>query len=127
MAFQIVDDVLDFVGDQDQLGKPAGSDLRAGLVTLPTLSYLEQNEGRDLIGNILDNGRKDETSIGEAVHAIRESGAIEASMDQARQFIQRSLRGVYGRYRELYRGKIPPEAEGILTPEMRSIAEGITR
>ena len=37
MAFQITDDILDFVGDEKKLGKPAGSDLRQGNITLPAL------------------------------------------------------------------------------------------
>jgi geranylgeranyl pyrophosphate synthase len=90
MAFQIVDDVLDFVSDEDRLGKPVGSDLRSGLVTSPTLWFLEQNDDHMLIGNILNNGRKDDASIRAAVRTIRDSGAIEAALEEARQFIQRS-------------------------------------
>jgi geranylgeranyl pyrophosphate synthase len=90
MAFQIVDDVLDFVGDERKMGKPVGSDLRAGLVTLPTLWFLEQNGGHELMHNILNDGRKDDASIRAAVHAIRDAGAIEAALDEARQFVRRS-------------------------------------
>lgn len=92
MAFQIVDDVLDFIGDEEKMGKPVGSDLRAGLVTLPTLSYLDQqgDEGLALIDNILNNGHHDDVSIASAVRAIRESGAIDVALDEARQFVRRS-------------------------------------
>jgi geranylgeranyl pyrophosphate synthase len=90
MGFQIVDDVLDFVSDEAQLGKPAGSDLRAGLVTAPTLWFLQQNTNHDLLRDILSNGRRDDGSIMTAVRDIRQSGAIEASLDDARQFIEHS-------------------------------------
>ena len=43
MTFQIVDDVLDFTGEQATVGKPVGSDLRQGLLTLPALIYFEEN------------------------------------------------------------------------------------
>jgi geranylgeranyl pyrophosphate synthase len=43
MAFQIVDDILDFTGDESSLGKPAGSDLRQGTLTLPFFYYLQQH------------------------------------------------------------------------------------
>jgi geranylgeranyl pyrophosphate synthase len=39
MAFQIVDDILDFTGDEAVLGKPVGSDLRQGIITLPFFYY----------------------------------------------------------------------------------------
>jgi geranylgeranyl pyrophosphate synthase len=41
IAFQIMDDVLDFIGDESPLGKPVASDLRQGIVTLPVIDYLE--------------------------------------------------------------------------------------
>jgi heptaprenyl diphosphate synthase/octaprenyl-diphosphate synthase len=43
IAFQIVDDILDFVGTEEQLGKPVGSDLTQGTVTLPVMILLERN------------------------------------------------------------------------------------
>lgn len=91
MAFQIVDDVLDFVGDELRLGKPVGSDLRQGLVTLPTLCYLEQHPGDELILHILRNGRGEDAEIRRAVSLIRDSGAIETALDEARGFAQRSV------------------------------------
>jgi geranylgeranyl pyrophosphate synthase len=87
MAFQIVDDVLDFVSDEDQLGKPVGSDMRVGLVTLPTLWFLEQNDDHGIVGDIINNGRRDDASIREAVRIILESGAADAAMDEARHFV----------------------------------------
>ena len=50
MAFQIVDDILDFVADEEVLGKPAGSDLKAGIITLPVYYYIQQPERRDAAG-----------------------------------------------------------------------------
>ncbi len=46
MGFQIIDDVLDFRGDEGVLGKPVGSDLREGIVTLPVLYYLQDSSRR---------------------------------------------------------------------------------
>jgi geranylgeranyl pyrophosphate synthase len=89
-AFQIVDDVLDFVGDQAKLGKPVGGDLKQGLVTLPTLVFLEQYPEHKLVCEVLKNGRQDDASIAKAVTVIRQSGAIEAALDEARQFVRRS-------------------------------------
>ena len=83
VAFQIVDDVLDFVGDEAQLGKPAGSDLRQGLVTLPVICYLEQAKNKMAVEVVLA-GQRDEAHVQVALKAIGASGAVETALDEAR-------------------------------------------
>jgi geranylgeranyl pyrophosphate synthase len=92
MAFQIVDDVLDYSGDQAVVGKPVGGDLRHGLVTLPMLYFINsnpQNEGvKELLqGNCIE---KDET-IDDLIHSIISSSAIDQSLQEAEQFAKRAL------------------------------------
>ena len=89
MAFQIVDDVLDFIGDEAQLGKPAGSDLRQGLITLPTLCYLERVEDGASINAVL-SGQRDDEHVRVAIEAVCSSGAIEASLAEARAHARQS-------------------------------------
>lgn len=91
MAFQVVDDVLDFVGDPMHMGKPVGSDLRQGLITLPTLCYLEQHPDDPLMVRILQNGRGSDEDIRQAVSAIKDSGAIDRALAEARDFARRSV------------------------------------
>ncbi len=88
MAFQIVDDILDFIGDESVMGKPVGSDLRQGTVTLPVFYFLQQDarasELIQLLERVRTNGGE---GIQEAVTLIRESDAIEAAKEEARQFV----------------------------------------
>jgi geranylgeranyl pyrophosphate synthase len=91
MAFQVVDDVLDFIGDETHLGKPVGSDLRQGIITLPTLCYLEQYPRDELIFGLLRDGHGSGEDIRRAVKVIRESGAIDTAFEEARNFSRRSL------------------------------------
>lgn len=77
LAFQIVDDILDITENEDVLGKPAGSDLAQGKVTLPVIYYLRTAtpEQRALV--------QDSGCVDEAVAAIRASGAIAQARARA--------------------------------------------
>jgi geranylgeranyl pyrophosphate synthase len=89
MGFQIIDDVLDFRGDQEVLGKPVGSDLREGIVTLPVLFFLRAHPDDERVLTIVRDGGEDNL-VREIVVAVRESGAVGQAMDRARSFIAQS-------------------------------------
>lgn len=76
MAFQIMDDILDFTGEQTGVGKPVASDLRQGLVTLPAIHYLEMEPGDPDMQDVLDQSNGDEETIKRLITPIRSSGAI---------------------------------------------------
>ncbi len=84
LAYQIIDDVLDLAGDEATLGKPPGSDLRQGLITLPILCYLERTPagGDDPVRAALA-GLPDEGRLQAALAAIRASEAIEEALAEA--------------------------------------------
>jgi len=82
MAFQMVDDILDFTSDENELGKPVGSDLRQGTFTLPVFYYLEQDARAKTIG---DFKRVD---IERLIDAIRTSPAIAAAKAEAQRTAQ---------------------------------------
>ncbi|OGO17085.1 MAG: hypothetical protein A2Z14_09340 [Chloroflexi bacterium RBG_16_48_8] len=87
MAFQIVDDILDFTGNQEKVGKPVGSDLRQGLLTLPAIRYFEVHP-EDPAREIILNGRsQSENELDEVIQRIRDSNAIHESFDEAQDFI----------------------------------------
>ena len=90
MAFQIVDDVLDFAGNEGDLGKPIGSDLRQGVVTLPTICFLEAHPEDETASRVLSGRGKGDDEVRAAVEAIKESGAIESSTAEAKRFAARS-------------------------------------
>ena len=91
MAFQIVDDILDFTSQQNELGKPVASDLRQGLVTLPALHYLEMYPDDPDMKAVIENRIVSEESIMKVVGAIKESGAIRSALEEARRFSERGL------------------------------------
>lgn len=90
MAFQIVDDVLDFAGNEGDLGKPIGSDLRQGIITLPTIHFLEAHPGDETVTKVLSSRAEGDDEVQAAVEVIKESGAIESSMTEAQRFVAKS-------------------------------------
>jgi geranylgeranyl pyrophosphate synthase len=89
MGFQIIDDVLDFEGEAEVLGKPVGSDLREGIVTLPALYYLRGHPEDERIAAAVRDGADDEM-VREVVSAVRQSGATQQAMDRAQEFVAKS-------------------------------------
>jgi geranylgeranyl pyrophosphate synthase len=92
MGFQIVDDVLDFIGDEDLLGKPVGSDLREGTMTLPSILFTESHPEDKLIKSVIEN--KDTESVSLAVEKIRNSPVIDECLVLAEEFCSRASRAV---------------------------------
>ena len=76
IAFQIIDDILDYTEDQSTIGKPAGNDLRQGMVTLPLIYALQRGDARqrELIKSAIQNGGIEHLS--EITHAVASLGGL---------------------------------------------------
>ena len=87
MAFQIVDDILDVVGNPVVLGKPVGTDLKEGNMTLLVLHALNDgDERRAELARILGTPKKPESLVGRGLSLIRESGAVERARVDAEHY-----------------------------------------
>jgi heptaprenyl diphosphate synthase len=88
MAFQIVDDVLDVVATEEELGKPTGHDLLEGTYTLPVLRALAGPDGevlRELLGKPLDDA-----TLESALDLVRGDGAVASSIEEARRHAEQA-------------------------------------
>jgi octaprenyl-diphosphate synthase len=102
IAFQMIDDILDFIGDPEELGKPVGGDLAHGIVTLPTLAYLERSGEENVVHRYLQT--RAPHYLTEAIEAVRTSPAIEEAYREAEAACGRALaalKGVSGTERAL--------------------------
>ena len=87
MAFQITDDILDISGLVAETGKPIGTDLRAGLVTLPVILYLGDGAGdEDPVRAVLTGQATGDADVMQALDAIKSSGAVEDAAAVAGSF-----------------------------------------
>jgi geranylgeranyl pyrophosphate synthase len=99
MAFQIVDDALDFIGTPDRIGKPVGSDLRQGLFTLPAIHYAETHPDDPDVKTLLNGGAQDDGALERLTMAVCSSGAVGDALQEARALGARA---------QLALGKFPP-------------------
>ena len=92
MAFQIVDDVLDYTGSEKTIGKPSGNDLRQGLITLPLIYALEneQNGHLDKVQRVIQQPGKHSTEAGEIIAWVMSGTAIRTSLDLANHYAARA-------------------------------------
>jgi geranylgeranyl pyrophosphate synthase len=93
MAFQIVDDILDFSGNEAEMGKPAGSDLMQGTLTLPALLLIERYPHNNPVKRFFA-GRSKAESLRRSLEMIRGSDILEESFRVAQDFRDRALRAL---------------------------------
>lgn len=92
LAFQLVDDVLDFTASPEQLGKPVLSDLKEGKVTLPLIYALESAgaAGRHLVHTVLEEKGFDTVRPEQITALVHESGALDRTRALALDFANRA-------------------------------------
>lgn len=91
MAFQIIDDVLDYIGEESMVGKPVGGDLRQGNITLPALRALFTGPAGSSLPSLIQNGM-DDGQVREALSIVRDSDGIEYTKNLAQRYMQRAFR-----------------------------------
>ena len=99
MAFQITDDLLDVTGDEERIGKPAGNDIRQGVVTLPFIRALETSPDREELCRIVTNQDMSDEMVARAIEIVRASDGIDVAHARAEAYIAEA-------------GRVLPEAVG---------------
>ncbi|WP_182199413.1 heptaprenyl diphosphate synthase component II [Paraliobacillus salinarum] len=90
MSYQIIDDILDFTGSSKQLGKPAGSDLIQGNITLPTLIAMQDESFYNQLMEVFSHDTIEKAQIDPLITYIKKSDAIEKSYHISNQYLNKA-------------------------------------
>jgi octaprenyl-diphosphate synthase len=98
LAFQLIDDLLDFTASSEQLGKPALSDLKEGKVTLPLIYAIENGhrEARELVARVLEEKEFNSVQPETLVALVRDSGALDRTRNLAFDYVRRAKACING-------------------------------
>jgi octaprenyl-diphosphate synthase len=105
IAFQLVDDLLDFTGDAEAVGKPVGSDLREGKVTLPLIHMLRQSPdgaAASIVREVIASRSVTDEQWAELLGCLKEHASIDYAYRRAMEFGERAKKPLYA---------FPPGAE----------------
>lgn len=91
MAFQLTDDLLDLTSDTATLGKPAGNDIRQGIVTLPAIRALEISPDREELHAIVTNPNMTDEMVARALEIVRASDGLEFTKAKTEEFLQAAV------------------------------------
>jgi heptaprenyl diphosphate synthase len=95
LAFQIADDVLDYLGSEGEIGKPIGKDITEGFATLPLMVAMEDESIAKQLRNVLEDGRElSAQEAGAVVDIVRRSGAPQKALERARQYASAASRQI---------------------------------
>jgi octaprenyl-diphosphate synthase len=97
IAFQLVDDLLDFTGDAVALGKPIGADLREGKMTLPLIHLLQQEdeEGAQIVRDIISNRTVAQEQWDRLLRTLKEHRSIDYAYKRAVDFAERAKKPLH--------------------------------
>ncbi len=93
IAFQLIDDAIDYASDAETMGKGVGDDFRDGKVTLPViLAFARGDEGeRCFWREAIEGRRTSDADLAEAIGLLRARGAIDDTVERARHYGQRAI------------------------------------
>ncbi len=90
MAYQISDDLLDFISSEQVCGKPVGSDLRQGIITIPVVYALNNEHTGQRLLSLLKKESKDESDWDEAFSLIEDAGALTTAQNLCNRYLQKA-------------------------------------
>ena len=90
MAFQVTDDILDYVANEDILGKPVGSDIRQGVITLPAIYALKYDDHREELARLLSSPQDCLNQAEKIVEIVTDSDGIDYAYQVSNRYAEKA-------------------------------------
>lgn len=117
MAFQIKDDILDFIGNQEKVGKPLGSDIKNGIYTLPVIYALKKGGRSKELRQILEKGSFTHEDVSKIIQMVTEDGGVDFANNLLLKYILKAKKEMEQLPRMEYTSLMYQLVEGIKTRE----------
>ncbi len=92
MAFQIIDDILDYVATDKQIGKKTGNDIKEGIYTLPLILAMDKNP--KIFDRVLKDDEYTNDEVNSIIKLVEENGGIEGAMKIAQKYSKKAFRDI---------------------------------
>lgn len=92
MAFQIIDDILDYEGNEKVVGKPLGNDIKQGIFTIPLLYALKKDKRR--LSKLMSKKNYSEEDISNIIDIVKELGGVEKAKNLAERYTEKAFKGI---------------------------------
>jgi heptaprenyl diphosphate synthase len=92
MAFQIIDDILDYEGNEKLVGKPLGNDIKQGIFTIPLLYALKKDKGR--LSSLISTKDYSDEDISDIIDIVTELGGVEKAKNLAARYTEKAFKGI---------------------------------
>jgi len=94
VAFQMIDDILDYVADESELGKKLGKDLMEGKITLPLIELIKKTQGKEEIINTIKSDSFSEENLLRILNYLRQYNCIESSMEIVKNYVDKAKKAL---------------------------------
>jgi octaprenyl-diphosphate synthase len=94
VAFQLMDDLLDYTSSQNAFGKPVGKDLKEGKITLPLIYTLPSIEGTEIqrLEDLFRNQKADDEDYRKLINLVRNNGVVDKIRSEAQVYVEKAAR-----------------------------------
>lgn len=126
MAFQLIDDLLDYISDEEKLGKPAHNDLREGHITLPLIRLYQcgNEKEKKIIERLVSSGEGIQEGVANVLDMMDKYAVVEYTIEKSREFVREGKKEISGLPPSAYLDSLLAVADYIVEKRVESCLKG---